>query len=61
MGVETFILGLDEDLYGKDIQVQLLDFERPEQKFSGLEELKARIEQDRQYAVEYFRQHPQWR
>ena len=61
VGVETFILGLDEDLYGKDIQVQLLDFERPEQKFSGIEELKARIEQDKQYAVEYFRQHPQWR
>ncbi len=61
VGVETFILGLDQDLYGKDIQVQLLDFERPEQKFSGIEELKARIEQDRQYAVEYFRQHPQWR
>lgn len=58
VGVETFILGLDEDLYDKDIQVQLLDFERPEQKFAGLEELKARIEQDKQYAVEYFKQNP---
>ena len=32
VGVETFVLGLESgvDLYGKNIEVQLLDFERPE-------------------------------
>lgn len=63
VGVETYILGLDPevDLYGKNIEVQLLDFERPEQKFAGLSELKARIEMDKQYAAEYFEKHPEWR
>ncbi len=62
VGVETFVLGLESgvDLYGKNIEVQLLDFERPEQKFSGLKELKARIELDKQYAAEYFERHPEW-
>ena len=57
VGVETFIMGLDEDLYGKNIEVQLLNFERPEQRFETLEELKARIEKDKEYAAEYFRTH----
>lgn len=57
VGVETFIMGLDEDLYGKNIEVQLLNFERPEQRFETLEELKARIKKDKEYAAEYFRTH----
>lgn len=60
VGVETFIMGLEEDLYGKNIEIQLLNFERPEQKFAGLEELKARIEQDKLYAAKYFETHPEW-
>lgn len=60
VGVETFILGLEEDLYGKPMEVQLLDFERPEQKFADLETLKQRIEADKQYAVAYFAKHPRW-
>ena len=50
-------MGLDEDLYGKNIEVQLLNFERPEQRFGTLEELKARIEKDKEYAAEYLRTH----
>ena len=60
VGVETFILGLEEDLYGKPMEVQLLEFERPEQKFADLETLKQRIEADKQYAVAYFAKHPRW-
>lgn len=60
IGVETFIMGLEENIYGKNIEVQLLNFERPEQKFGSLEELKARIEQDKEYAAAYFRSHPQY-
>lgn len=60
VGVETFILGLEEDLYGKEIEVQLLDFERPEQKFPDLEALKGQIEKDKQYAVRFFAENPQW-
>lgn len=62
VGVETFILGLEEnlDIYGKNIEVQLLDFDRPEIRFTGLDALKERIEMDKQYAEEYFRRHPDW-
>lgn len=61
VGVETFVLGLEENLYGKNIEVQLLNFERPEQRFPGLEELKHRIELDKQYARDYLKNHPQWK
>ncbi len=56
VGVETFILGLkgEMDLYEKHMEVQLLHFQRPEQKFSGLEKLKEQIERDKKAAVAYF-------
>ncbi len=60
VGVESFILGMEGDLYGKEIEVGLLNFERPEQKFGSLEELKARIELDKQYAAEYLKKHQRW-
>lgn len=56
-GVETYIFGLNEDIYGKIIEVQLLAFDRPEQRFSSLEELKARIEMDKEFASAYFKKH----
>ncbi len=45
-GVETFLFDYDGDLYGKRLKVEFLEFERNEQKFSSLEELKARILSD---------------
>lgn len=54
VGVETYIMGLDRDIYGKMIEVQLLHFKRPEEKFASLEQLKAQIEEDKQFAVQYF-------
>ncbi|MCI6630443.1 MAG: riboflavin kinase, partial [Lachnospiraceae bacterium] len=35
-----------EDIYGKDIIVNLLSFKRPEMKFSSLEELKNQMQKD---------------
>jgi riboflavin kinase/FMN adenylyltransferase len=43
---ETHIPGFDEELYGYFINVRLDKFLRPEQKFSGLEELKSQIAAD---------------
>lgn len=60
VGVETFIMGLEGDLYGKQIEVQLLNFERPEQKFASLDELRARIDRDKAYAAAYFEAHPRY-
>lgn len=45
-GVETFMFDFDGDLYGRHLTVEFMEFERPEQKFKSLEELKARILSD---------------
>ena len=59
VSVETYIMGFDGDLYGKQIEVQFLNFERPEMKFDSLEALKERIGKDRNYGEMYFREHPE--
>ncbi|MBC8570441.1 riboflavin biosynthesis protein RibF [Zongyangia hominis] len=43
---ETYILDFTGDLYGKNVEVRLLSFLRPEEKFGSLEELKERIWMD---------------
>ena len=58
VGVETFIFDFDGDIYGKMIEVQLLEFDRGEQKFASLEELKERIEKDKEFALRYFEENP---
>lgn len=45
-GVETYLYDFEGDLYGKEIKVELLDFVRPEMKFSSIEELKAQLDYD---------------
>lgn len=52
-GVETFIFGVQENLYGKEIEVQLLTHVRSEQKFNGMEALKEQIGKDKEYGMEY--------
>ena len=52
--METYIFGLEGDIYGKNIEVQILAFDRPEQKFTSLEELKERIEKDKEFANAYY-------
>ena len=44
--IEAHILDFSGDIYGKDVTVDYVSFRRAEQKFSSLEELIARIEQD---------------
>ncbi len=52
--VEPWILDFTGDLYGKTLQLQLLSFLRPEQKFPDLAALKAQIEADAIRAREIF-------
>lgn len=57
-GVETFIYGIDKELYGNNIEVQLLTFIRPEKRFNNLDELKAQIGKDRDFGLEYLKALP---
>ena len=45
-GVETFLYDFDGDLYGREVQVYLHHFHRPEQKFADLDALKTQIAKD---------------
>lgn len=47
---ETWIPDFSGDLYGKNIQVDLLEFVRPEKKFSDLSELRAEILRNKESA-----------
>lgn len=44
---ETYIYNLDEDLYGKEARVILVEFIRDEKKFSNSSELKAQVDYDK--------------
>lgn len=44
--LETHLFDFQEDLYGQSLEVELLTFLRPEQKFDGLDALKAQIAKD---------------
>lgn len=46
VGVETYIYDFDADVYGKMIEVKLLEFKRPEMKFDSVDQLKAQMEKD---------------
>lgn len=47
---ETWMPDFAGDLYGKEIQVELVEFLRPERKFDSLEELKAAIKKNGEQA-----------
>jgi riboflavin kinase/FMN adenylyltransferase len=52
--VETHLFDFNQDVYGKEIRVEFLNFLRNEKKFSNLEVLKEQIYQDILEAKRYF-------
>jgi riboflavin kinase/FMN adenylyltransferase len=44
--LEAHLFDTDQDLYGRLVRVQLVEFIRPERKFAGLDPLKAQIAKD---------------
>ena len=53
--VETYIYGFDGNIYGRQIEVQLYHFARPERKFESLDELKAQMHRDMENSLEYMK------
>lgn len=51
---ETYIKGFSGDLYGKEIEVKILKYLRPERKFSNIEELSRAILKDCEISTEIF-------
>ena len=52
--IETFIFDFSGNLYGRKLKVDLFAFERPEQKFASVEELKNQMEHDTVFARNFF-------
>jgi len=52
--LEVHLFGLDSDIYGEDLEVEFVEFIRPEQKFEGLEALKEQISRDAESARRIF-------
>ncbi|MCA1589436.1 MAG: bifunctional riboflavin kinase/FAD synthetase [Acidobacteria bacterium] len=52
--IESYIFDFDRELYGDVLRVRFLHRIRDEQKFAGIEELKAQIERDSRRATNYF-------
>jgi riboflavin kinase / FMN adenylyltransferase len=44
--LELHLFGFNEEIYGRDVEVEFLSYLRPEKKFSGIAELRTQIEQD---------------
>jgi riboflavin kinase/FMN adenylyltransferase len=44
--LEVHLFGLDGEIYGEDLEVEFIEFIRPEQKFDGLEALQEQIRTD---------------
>ncbi|HHT57065.1 bifunctional riboflavin kinase/FAD synthetase [Herbinix luporum] len=53
-GVETYIFDFSKDLYGKEIDIELLEYVRPEIKFDSIEELKVKMEEDLTFGRKFF-------
>lgn len=54
LGVETYLFGCSDNLYGEFCKVEFKKFIRPEQRFQSLEALKTQLKKDAAKGQEYF-------
>ncbi len=52
--IEVHLFNFQSDIYGKHVEIEWHVYLRKEQKFSGIDELVAQIEKDKQAAIDYF-------
>lgn len=55
VGLETFLLDFEKDVYEENILVEFLDYIRPEKKFDSLEELQKQICLDIEQTNKYYK------
>lgn len=55
IGVETYILDFNQNVYGDSIVVSFVEYIRPEVKFDSVEELKAQLVVDIEFANKYYK------
>ena len=55
--IEANLFDFEREIYGENVQLELLHYLRHEQKFNGLPELMEQIKRDKQAALEYFTRH----
>ena len=53
--LEVYLFDFNEDIYGKNIEVDLITYLRPEQKFESIEALRQQIERDKKEAERILR------
>jgi riboflavin kinase/FMN adenylyltransferase len=53
LSIEVYYLDFNADLYGDEIEVALLHYIRPEEKFRGIEALKEKIHEDEAYTRKF--------
>jgi riboflavin kinase/FMN adenylyltransferase len=53
--IETYFFNLDKDLYGKELQIEMLVRIRDEKKFDSIEALKTAMRQDEAFSVQYIK------
>ena len=53
--IETHFFLLDQDLYGKKLQIQMLTWIREEKKFNSIDALKLALKQDESFAAQYIK------
>ena len=49
--IETYLLGFDEEIYGKTIRVEFFSYLRPQQKFTSVNELHSQLQQDQETCI----------
>ncbi|WP_045515185.1 bifunctional riboflavin kinase/FAD synthetase [Neobacillus niacini] len=54
VSVEVHIFNFEKDIYGTEVIIEWHQYLRKEQKFSGIDELVAQIEKDKQNTIQYF-------
>ncbi|MFS0786985.1 bifunctional riboflavin kinase/FAD synthetase [Shouchella sp. 1P09AA] len=57
--VEVNLFDFSEDIYGEMVEVEFLEWIRAEQKFNGIDEIKAQLGRDRETSLQWLEKHAQ--